>query len=225
MILSFAISYKTTLSLLLEHLTPEFMLQLYDYYSNYGEIYVTLEVNQPHIHYQNYESMRPKIFKDRIFNLCKANPALWKEMVIKLRALPIKSILPPPSWHPHWECPPLLLYEIGDIIVLSDPELHFQRKGLVVRMDNFSLDVALYGCVKGEETWHPLYSARKTYIVTTWFDLTVSTITITNQNVHVLNPCRRKKNKYYSKALDIEARDLNEDGSVTVVTTEIYENR
>jgi hypothetical protein len=230
-ILGFAISYKSILSLLLEHLTPEFMLQLYDYYSNYGELYIKLEVNQAGIPYQHYEVMRPKIFKDRIFHLCQANPRLWKEMVNKLRTLPIKSIVPPLSWHPHWECPPLLLYEVGDIIVLSDPhimtnpQLHFQRKGLVVRVSDFTLDVALFQCVKGEETWHPLYSARKTYIVTTRFDTTVSMVTITNENVHLLNPCRRKKNKYYSKTTDVESRDLNDDGSVTVVTTETFENR
>jgi hypothetical protein len=230
-ILSFAISYKSILSLLLDHVTPEFMLQLYDYYSNYGELYIKLEVNQAGIPYHHYEKMRPKIFKDRLFHLCQANPRLWKEITNKLRSLPIKSIVPPPSWHPHWECPPLFLYEVGDIIVLSDPQtitnpqLHFQRKGLVVRANNFTLDVALYQCEKGEESWHPLYSARKTYIVTTWFDSTVSMVTITHDNVHLLNPCRRNKKKYYSRTTDVESRDLNEDGTITVVTTAIFEYR
>jgi hypothetical protein len=203
-IVSFAISYKSTLSLLLDNVSNEFLIEIYDYYSRFGEISLRVADTGSPI----TERFRP-FWKKRILDLCCNHPRLWpKQIIDTLQTIPVG--LTPLSFKARINCPRLLLYAVGEKIIVSDPDRHFRRKGLVVRADRVSIDVALYACVKVDVP--RIFYAQDGYTVTTQFDSIVNTVTVTYDNVHALNP--RHPHRYFNK-LDDGGYDKRDDPSIT----------
>jgi len=203
-ILSFAISYKSTLSLLLDHVSTEFMVELYDYYSQFGELSLRVVTAG----YPVTDRFR-FFWKKRVLDLCCNHPLLWSKIIETLQSIPV-GLTPPHSIEDRINCPRLLLYAVGEQVIISDPDRNFRRKGLVVRADQVSIDVALYACVKVDVP--RIFYARDGYTVTTQFDSIVNTVAVTYDNVQVLNP--RHQRRYFNR-LDDGGYDKKNDPSIT----------
>jgi hypothetical protein len=203
-ILSFAISYKSTLSLLLDHVSTEFMVELYDYYSQFGELSLRVVTAG----YPVTDRFR-FFWKKRVLDLCCNHPLLWSKIIETLQSIPV-GLTPPPSIDHRINGPRLLLYAVGEQVIISDPDRNFRRKGLVVRADRVSIDVALYACVKVDVP--RIFYAQDGYTVNTQFDSIVNTVTVTYDNVQVLNP--RHQRRYFNR-LDDGGYDKKNDPSIT----------
>jgi hypothetical protein len=207
-ILGYAISSKTILSLTFESLSTEFLIELYDYYSNYGKVWKCLNLVNS---IDTNRDIRHQSWKTRIFELCEANPRLYKVILQKMQSLPLTTIVPSLEWQHRLNCPPLLLYGKGELIVITDPSEGFRRKGRVICVDDQSIDVDIYDCVRGPSVWYG--GSVSVYRVTTMFETIVKTVTITNDNVEEYNPCQKRK---YTNSTRSEGHDVTDDGTITL---------